>query len=114
MVGPLLADRPVRQPVHQPEDVSPVPGGVDRSVQARGCDASAVAASPEEFRRFADRSRVPLGLRSGYVRFAMRTVIDVAPTAEDLASSFTDVAVRHLSVKRFPDMPFLIAVAVAD
>jgi hypothetical protein len=44
----------------------------------------------------------------------MRTVIDVAPTAEDLASSFTDVAVRHLSVKRFPDMPFLIAVAVAD
>jgi ubiquinone/menaquinone biosynthesis C-methylase UbiE len=45
-------------------------------------------ASPDEFRQFADRSRVPLGLRSGYVRFAMRTIVGVAPTLSTLGAAF--------------------------
>jgi SAM-dependent methyltransferase len=69
------------------------------------------AASPDEFRYFADRSRIPLGLRSGYVRFAMRTVVGVAPTARDLEVAFDDLAVHELLVERIPEMPFLIATA---
>ena len=72
------------------------------------------AATPAEFRHFADRSRVPRGLRAGYVRFAMRTIVGVAPTADNLGAAFAGIAVRNLCVSRFPDMPFLIATAMAE
>jgi ubiquinone/menaquinone biosynthesis C-methylase UbiE len=71
-------------------------------------------ASPDEFRQFADRSRVPLGLRSGYVRFAMRTIVGVAPTISSLAAAFDHLHVDDLAVGRIPDMPFLIATATAS
>ena len=69
------------------------------------------AASPAEFRRFADHSRVPLGLRSGYVRFAMRTIVGVAPSAGDLQVAFNDLPVSDVEVERIPEMPFLMATA---
>jgi ubiquinone/menaquinone biosynthesis C-methylase UbiE len=71
-------------------------------------------ASPDEFRQFADRSRVPGGLRSGYVRFAMRTIVGVAPTVGALAAAFDHLGVEDLAVRRIPDMPFLIATATAS
>jgi ubiquinone/menaquinone biosynthesis C-methylase UbiE len=71
------------------------------------------AATSRDFRRFADRSRVPLGLRAGYVRFAMRTIVGVAPTGTELAAVFDHLAVQDLRVVRIADMPFLIATATA-
>jgi ubiquinone/menaquinone biosynthesis C-methylase UbiE len=62
-----------------------------------------------EFWRFARNSRIPIGMRKAYVRFAMRTVVGVAPTHDELvecvARSSDDFEVAHLS-----DAPFHIAV----
>jgi len=71
------------------------------------------SATAEEFRRFANRSRVPVGLRSGYVRFAMRTIVGVAPTLTSLEAEFDHLAVGDLAVEHIPDTPFLIATATA-
>jgi hypothetical protein len=60
------------------------------------------------FWRFAQRSRVPFGMKRAYLRFAMRTVVGVAPSPLELAASFGDVRVATSS---FPDAPFTLAVA---
>jgi SAM-dependent methyltransferase len=69
------------------------------------------ASSEEEFHQFARTSRVPPGLRSAYVRFAMRTVVGVAPDAPTLRRSFDGLAVTSLSVDRLGALPFLVAAA---
>jgi hypothetical protein len=61
--------------------------------------------SPQELRNFADRSRVPVGLRAAYVRFAMRTVVGVVPNREQLAVAFAGLSVSGLTVSRLEDMP---------
>jgi SAM-dependent methyltransferase len=79
------------------------PGGVLVVVEIDG------SSSAEEFRRFAYASRVPVGLREAYVRFAMRTVVGVAPDSETLAHSFAGLNVRPPTVSRIADLPFLVA-----
>jgi ubiquinone/menaquinone biosynthesis C-methylase UbiE len=72
------------------------------------------SASPAEFWSFARRSRIPLGLRKAYLRFAMRTVVGVAPTRDHLASSFDGLQVTALSVQRVDGLPFLLATAATN
>ncbi len=85
-------------------------------VTRSGCTLTIVeidgSSTPDEFRRFADRSRVPMGLRAAYVRFAMRTVVGVAPNAHALAESFTGVDVAPPVVSRLGDMPFNVATTI--
>lgn len=71
-------------------------------------------ADEEEFRRFASTSRIPFGLREAYVRFAMRTVVGVAPDSIALAASFLGLPVVGPTVSRLGDMPFLIASTIVD
>ena len=68
------------------------------------------ASTPAELRTFADQSRVPVGLRSAYARFAMRTVVGVAPTLDELRQAFDGLDVVAVEVDRTPGMPFLVAV----
>ena len=84
------------------------PGGTLITVEIDG------AASPAQFRRFADQSRVPVGLRAGYVRFAMRTVVGVAPSEDGLRCGFDNIDVSDLRIDRIADMPFLVATATAS
>jgi SAM-dependent methyltransferase len=69
-------------------------------------DGSSTAA---DFWRFARGSRVPIGLRRAYVRFAMRTVVGVAPDSVALANSFRDVDVIPFDVDKIEEIPFLLA-----
>ncbi len=71
-------------------------------------------ADEEEFRQFASTSRIPFGLREAYVRFAMRTVVGVAPDSIALAASFLGLPVVGPTVSRLGDMPFLIASTIVD
>jgi SAM-dependent methyltransferase len=66
-------------------------------------------ASAEEFWTFARTSRIPFGLRRAYLRFAMRTVVGVAPTRPELASSFEGLPISGLNVIRLQELPFLVA-----
>ena len=79
------------------------PGGVLLVIEIDG------ASSTEEFRRFAREARIPLGLREAYVRFAMRTVVGVAPDVATLARSFGDLGVGLPTVTRVGELPFLVA-----
>jgi ubiquinone/menaquinone biosynthesis C-methylase UbiE len=67
------------------------------------------ASTETEFRQFARTSRVPPGLRNAYVRFAMRTVVGVAPDASALARSFDGLAVTLPTIERIGTLPFLMA-----
>jgi SAM-dependent methyltransferase len=79
------------------------PGGMLSVVEVDG------STTPEEFWRFAQRSRIPFGMRHAYVRFAMRTVVGVAPDALGLDRSFdVTLTVRPL-IGRVEDLPFLTA-----
>jgi hypothetical protein len=69
------------------------------------------SATPEEFWSFARTSRIPFGLHRAYLRFAMRTVVGVAPSRDALASSFDGLPVAQLSVSRTAGLPFLLATA---
>jgi ubiquinone/menaquinone biosynthesis C-methylase UbiE len=66
-------------------------------------------ASADEFWSFARTSRIPFGLRKAYLRFAMRTVVGVAPSRDELASSFERLRFAGLCVARLEGLPFLIA-----
>ncbi len=63
------------------------------------------------FERFARVTRFPPGLRKAYVRFAMRTVVGVAPNAQELTRSFEDLDLSLSEVKGIGDSPFLLAEA---
>jgi ubiquinone/menaquinone biosynthesis C-methylase UbiE len=71
------------------------------------------ASDEETFRRFAYSSQVPFGLRNAYVRFALRTVVGVAPDAAALAESFAEMPIEGVTVTKLENMPFLVAVATA-
>ena len=71
------------------------------------------ASDAETFRQFAYSSQVPFGLRSAYVRFALRTVVGVAPDQAALADSFATAPVDGLTITRLDGLPFLAAVANA-
>jgi ubiquinone/menaquinone biosynthesis C-methylase UbiE len=62
-------------------------------------------AGADEFWLFAKQSRVPFGLKHAYLRFAMRTVVGVAPSARQLEASFGNVGVLS---SRIPNTPFNI------
>jgi ubiquinone/menaquinone biosynthesis C-methylase UbiE len=66
-------------------------------------------ASAEDFWAFARTSRIPFGLRRAYLRFTMRTVVGVAPSRDELGSSFEGLSISGLSVARLQGLPFLIA-----
>jgi ubiquinone/menaquinone biosynthesis C-methylase UbiE len=84
------------------------PGGAVIVIEIDG------SATPEEFWRFARTSRIPFGLHKAYLRFAMRTVVGVAPSREALASSFEGLPVAGLSVGRIAGFPFLLAAATVQ
>jgi ubiquinone/menaquinone biosynthesis C-methylase UbiE len=69
------------------------------------------AGDEETFKRFAYTSQVPVGLRRAYVRFALRTVVGVAPHSTALAESFAGMPVHGLTISRLDEMPFLVAQA---
>ena len=70
------------------------------------------SSSRSTFERFARETRFPPGLRNAYVRFAMRTVVGVAPNAQELARSFENLGLNLSDVKRIGDSPFLLAEAI--
>lgn len=66
------------------------------------------AGTPLEMRAFARLTRVPPGLREAYVRFAMRTIVGVAPGAAVLVELFDDVGLASPSVEKVAGLPFLV------
>jgi hypothetical protein len=64
------------------------------------------------FERFARGTRFPPGLRKAYVRFAMRTVVGVAPTVRQLTQSFDGLDLSSTVVKNLGESPFLLAQAI--
>jgi SAM-dependent methyltransferase len=62
-------------------------------------------ATPEEFWRFAKTSKIPFGLKRAYLRFAMRTVVGVAPSSEVLAASFGGHEVKINRLEKWPFLP---------
>jgi ubiquinone/menaquinone biosynthesis C-methylase UbiE len=64
-----------------------------------------------EFERFARTTWFPPGVRAAYVRFAMRTVVGVAPDAHALLDSFRDLPLTPSGVDRIKDSPFLLVEA---
>ena len=56
------------------------------------------ASDEETFKEFAYSSQVPFGLRDAYVRFAVRTVVGVAPDAAAFAESFVGMPVEDLTI----------------
>ena len=71
-------------------------------------------AGEADFRDFAMSTRVPFGMKGAYTRFAMRTVVGVAPTREQFESYLTHAGVGVRSLGRLRDTPFLLAHAVAS
>jgi ubiquinone/menaquinone biosynthesis C-methylase UbiE len=68
--------------------------------------------TPAVVRTFTRLTHVPPGLREAYVRFAMRTVVGVAPGARALAAMFDGVPMTLSTVEKIPTLPFLMARAI--
>jgi SAM-dependent methyltransferase len=62
-----------------------------------------------EFWRFARSSRIPLGMRRAYLRFAMRTVVGVAPDKAALERSFLAAGAEPPEIRHVEAMPFWLA-----
>jgi len=58
--------------------------------------------SADEFWEFARESRVPWGMKHAYLRFAMRTVVGVAPSVSDLVASFGATPVLAEKIPKYP------------
>ena len=71
------------------------------------------AATTPEMRAFARLTRLPVGLREAYVRFAMRTVVEVAPSRDGLLELVRDAELAGPSVDKVDGLPFLVAVGTA-
>lgn len=65
-------------------------------------------ASISDVRAFAHRTRVPLGLREAYVRFAMRTVVAVAPRREQLLALVSRAGIATPKVDHVDGFPFVV------
>jgi ubiquinone/menaquinone biosynthesis C-methylase UbiE len=76
------------------------PGGAPVFVEIDG------TSTPDEFWQFARESRIPFGMRKAYLRFAMRTVVGVAPDAGALEASFLECGAERPTVRRIAGMPF--------
>jgi SAM-dependent methyltransferase len=63
------------------------------------------------FERFARTTSFPPGPRAAYVRFAMRTVVGVAPDPSALLQSFSGLDLTPTEVDRLDDSPFLMVEA---
>jgi ubiquinone/menaquinone biosynthesis C-methylase UbiE len=63
------------------------------------------SSTPAEVARFAAMTRVPPGLRWAYVRFAMETVVAVAPTAGELSD------VLGAPVRKVDGLPYNVVIA---
>jgi hypothetical protein len=68
-------------------------------------------ATAEDFQRFTDLTRVPLGLHTAYVRFAMRTIVAVAPRQAELERLLCDAGVRTPRTWKLDGLPFTVATA---
>jgi ubiquinone/menaquinone biosynthesis C-methylase UbiE len=68
----------------------------------------------DEFWRFARNSRVPFGMRRAYLRFAMRTVVGVAPGRGAFDWSFHEAGALQPEIRRIEGMPFWLATAAAQ
>lgn len=66
------------------------------------------ASTPAEVRAFARLTRVPIGMREGYVRFAMRTIVGVAPDAAVLGGLLADLGLVTSSVTKVKGLPYLV------
>ncbi len=62
-----------------------------------------------DFWRFAHNSRVPFGMKKAYLRFAMRTVVGVAPDRTALEQSFLSAGAEVPEIWHITGMPFWIA-----
>ena len=69
-------------------------------------------ATVDEVRRFTRLTTVPPGLRDAYVRFAMRTVVSVAPSADDLRAAMEGGGLLAVEVAKVEGLPFIVANAV--
>jgi SAM-dependent methyltransferase len=65
----------------------------------------------EQVRRFAGMTRIPPGLREAYVRFAMRTVVGVAPSIDALTDVLRQVGLATAVVRKVDGLPFVVAIA---
>jgi ubiquinone/menaquinone biosynthesis C-methylase UbiE len=81
------------------------PGGCCVVVEVDG------ASNADEFAEFAAQSRVPRGMRAAYVRFALRTVVGVAPTVEEMRAVFEHVTGTKPAISRLGSLPFIVAQA---
>ena len=80
------------------------PGGQMIIVEIDGDSTSA------EVRAFARRTRIPPGLREAYVRFAMTTVVGVAPSRATLGGLVGAVYPAPL-ITKVEGLPFAVATA---
>jgi SAM-dependent methyltransferase len=71
------------------------------------------SSTADEFWLFARNTRVPLGMRRAYLRFAMRTVVGVAPGRDALERSFLQAGALMPDIRRIEGMPFWLATAEA-
>lgn len=69
------------------------------------------ASTIDEVRRFSRLSRVPVGIRRAYVRFAMRTVVGVAPDLRALRAVFECLDVSELEIHKLDGLPFAVVTA---
>jgi len=68
------------------------------------------AATIDDVRRFASTLPLPLplGLRDAYARFAMRTVVGVAPHRDDLASAVASAGAIEVTARSVEGLPFVV------
>ena len=67
----------------------------------------------EEMARFTKLTRIPPGLRDAYVRFAMRTVVSVAPSTQKVNELLREAGLGEAEVSRIEHLPFSVAVGHA-
>ena len=65
-------------------------------------------ATEAEFAGFAATTRVPRALQAAYTRFAMRTVVGVAPSREELRDTLAGAGIDVECVRRDPTSPFVM------
>jgi ubiquinone/menaquinone biosynthesis C-methylase UbiE len=69
------------------------------------------AATHAEVRTFARSTRVPPGLREAYVGFAMRTVVGVAPSEQQMLSLFASAGLTDAVTQKVNELPFIVTQA---
>jgi ubiquinone/menaquinone biosynthesis C-methylase UbiE len=70
-------------------------------------------ATQADFRVFASSTRVPFGMKRAYTRFAMRTVVGVAPTRAQFERLLGNAGLTVKSLDRIAGTPFITALAMA-